>query len=125
EQPPDGEAIAPAPDRKRGERRAEQRRRADEPDLELAHAECQQVGGQHDGDEAVGERAQGPAEKNAVDQHQRLKVLPACSMTARRYTEIAAAMQTSGVSRRATSARDRSSASLTASTATPHRPPSR
>src|SRR5436189_36858 len=59
--------IAPAPDRQGHEGGAEQRRRADEADLDLPHAERQQVRRQHDGDEAVGERAQRPAEEDAVD----------------------------------------------------------
>src|SRR5205085_8748667 len=62
-----GEAMAPASDRQRGEGRAEQCRRADEPDLELPEPEREQVRRQHHGDEAVGERAQRPGGKDAID----------------------------------------------------------
>jgi hypothetical protein len=58
QQAADGEAIAPSADGERGERRAEQRRGADDADLELAETEREQVGRQHHGDEAVGEGAQ-------------------------------------------------------------------
>ncbi len=44
--------------RERRERRTRERGRAQEPDVELAEAECEQIRGQQDGDIAVGESAQ-------------------------------------------------------------------
>ena len=67
EQAPDGEAVSPAADGERGQRRAEERRRAEEADLELGHAERQQIRRQHDGDEAVGEGAQRAGGEDEAD----------------------------------------------------------
>src|SRR5689334_3573806 len=59
--------MAPAPHRERGQRRAEQRCRAQHADLELPEAEREQIRRQHDGDEAVGERAQRAPREDATD----------------------------------------------------------
>ena len=59
--------MPPAPDREGRQRRAEQRRGADEPDLELPQPEREQVRGQQHGDEAVGEGAQRPRREHAAD----------------------------------------------------------
>ena len=53
-----GEAVAPGADRERRERRAEQRRGADEADLERGRAEREQVGRQQHRHAAVAEGAQ-------------------------------------------------------------------
>ena len=67
QQAPDGEAVSPAADGERGQRRAEERRRAEEADLELRHAERQQIRRQHHGDEAVGEGAQRAGGEDEAD----------------------------------------------------------
>ena len=61
--------MAPAADRERGERRTEERCRADETDFKLSEPEREQVGGQQHGDETVGECAQRPRREHAADHH--------------------------------------------------------
>src|SRR5207237_975600 len=67
QQPPDGEAVAPAADGARAERRAAKRGGADDPDLELAEPEREQLRRQHHGDDADGERAKRPGGAHASD----------------------------------------------------------
>ena len=52
--------MSPAPDRERGDRRTDERCGAEETDLELAMAEREQVGGEENRHEPVGDRAERP-----------------------------------------------------------------